>query len=114
MFQSWDDEMQEHCHLHFIVTAGGLNPEGRWTEADGDFLLPTGVLSAKFRGKFLAYLREWFNAVSARGEVKAARAGAGGACWDERATMSQSAQQTWADEVACGYRAGLRACQRRV
>ncbi len=23
-FQSWDDEMREHCHLHFIVTAGGV------------------------------------------------------------------------------------------
>ena len=71
VFQSWDDEMQEHCHLHFIVTAGGLNPEGRWTEADSDFLVPTAVLSAKFRGKFLAYLREGFNGLRARDEAKA-------------------------------------------
>lgn len=70
VFQSWDDEMQEHCHLHFIVTAGGLDPEGQWIAADGEFLLPTAVLAAKFRGKFLAYLREAFNAVSPRGEVK--------------------------------------------
>jgi len=67
VFQSWDDELQEHCHLHFIVTAGGLSPEGRWIEADGDFLLPTGVLAAKFRGKFLAYLREAFKGVNPRG-----------------------------------------------
>lgn len=71
VFQSWDDEMQEHCHLHFIVTAGGLNPEGRWTEADRDFLVPTAVLSAKFRGKFLAYLRAGFNGLRARDEAKA-------------------------------------------
>lgn len=70
VFQSWDDEMQEHCHLHFIVTAGGLDEEGRWIGADGDFLLPTAVLAAKFRGKFLAYLREGFRAVSPRGKVK--------------------------------------------
>jgi hypothetical protein len=70
VFQSWDDELQEHCHLHFIVTAGGLNPEGRWIEAEGDFLLPTPVLAAKFRGKFLAYLREGFETVSARGKGK--------------------------------------------
>jgi hypothetical protein len=70
VFQSWDEELQEHCHLHFIVTAGGLNPEGRWVEAEGDFLLPTAVLAAKFRGKFLAYLREWFNRVRRRGEVR--------------------------------------------
>ena len=71
VFQSWDDEMQEHCHLHFIVTAGGLNAQGRWVEADGDFLLPTGVLAAKFRGKFLAYLCEGFNGLNVRGEAKA-------------------------------------------
>ncbi|MFH1638779.1 MAG: transposase [Chloroflexota bacterium] len=70
VFQSWDDEMQEHCHLHFIVTAGGLDSEGQWKEADGDFLLPTPVLASKFRGKFLAYLRERFNKVSARGKSK--------------------------------------------
>ena len=30
VFQSWGDEMQEHCHLHFIVTGGGLTPDGQW------------------------------------------------------------------------------------
>lgn len=73
VFQSWDDELHEHCHLHFIVTAGGLNPEGQWIGAGSDFLLPTPVLAAKFRGKFLAYLREEFNMVSTRGKVKAER-----------------------------------------
>lgn len=72
VFQSWDDEMREHCHLHFIVTAGGLDPDGNWREADGDFLLPTQVLATKFRGKFLSYLRESFNRVSPRGKVKSA------------------------------------------
>jgi len=71
VFQSWDGELQEHCHLHFIVTAGGLNAEGQWVEAESDFLLPTAVLAAKFRGKFLAYLREGFNALSVWGKVKA-------------------------------------------
>jgi hypothetical protein len=71
VFQSWDDELQEHCHLHFIVTAGGLDPAGRWADADGAFLLPTAVLAAKFRGKFLAYLREGLNPLSPRGKLKA-------------------------------------------
>ena len=34
-------------------------------------MLPTPVLAAKFRGKFLAYLREGFNGLSVRGKVKA-------------------------------------------
>ena len=70
VFQSWDDELQEHCHLHCIVTAGGLDPEGRWTAADGEFLLPTPVVAAKFRGKFLAYLREGLETVRTRGKGK--------------------------------------------
>ena len=60
VFQSWDDEMLEHCHLHFIISAGGLDDTGQWKEADAAFLLPTQVLASKFRGKFLAYLREVF------------------------------------------------------
>lgn len=70
VFQSWDDEMFEHCHLHFIVTAGGLDPRGQWIETDEAFLLPTPVLAAKFRGKFLSYLREGFNRMSPRGKEK--------------------------------------------
>jgi len=70
VFQSWDDEIEEHCHLHFIVTAGGLNPHSQWKEANGEFLLPTQVLATKFRGKFLAYLKEGFNPISPRGRVK--------------------------------------------
>jgi hypothetical protein len=69
VFQSWDDEMKDHCHLHFIVTAGGLNVDDRWVRS-GDILLPTPVLAAKFRGKFLAYLREGFSRYNARGKPK--------------------------------------------
>jgi hypothetical protein len=69
VFQSWDDEMREHCHLHFIVTAGGINSDDRWVSA-GDFLLPTPVLAAKFRGKFLAYLREAFSTHTVTGKPK--------------------------------------------
>lgn len=57
VFQSWGDELQEHLHLHFILTAGGLRASGRWSVGDPAYLLPGPVLCAKFRGKFLAYLR---------------------------------------------------------
>ncbi len=57
VFQSWGDELQEHLHLHFIITAGGLTPSGRWSAGDPTCLLPGAVLASKFRGKFLAYLR---------------------------------------------------------
>lgn len=68
-FQSWDDELNKHCHLHFIVTAGGLNADGRWVRA-GNILLPTPVLASKFRGKFIAYLRQGFSAHTVTGKPK--------------------------------------------
>lgn len=68
-FQSWDDELEDHCHLHFIVTAGGLNGDGRWVRA-GNILVPTPVLAAKFRGKFLAYLRQGFSKYTVTGKPK--------------------------------------------
>lgn len=70
VFQSWDDEMLEHCHLHFIVTAGGMTPEGVWKSVNGKILIPTPVLAAKFRGKLLHYLREGFNKLSPCGKIK--------------------------------------------
>lgn len=71
VFQSWDDELRNHCHLHLIATAGGLNPDGRWVAANKDFLLPTAVLTSKFKGKFLAYLKEGFKRITPKGHEKA-------------------------------------------
>lgn len=70
VFQSWDDEMRDHCHLHFIVSAGGLNSDDRWVSARNDFLVPTPVLAAKFRGKFLVYLKAGFSRKTPSGQTK--------------------------------------------
>lgn len=72
VFQSWGDELLEHLHLHFIVTCGGLSPDGKWIAANANYLLPVPVLAAKFRGKFLAYLREAFKTHTATGKTKSA------------------------------------------
>ena len=40
-----------------IVTGGGLTQEGKWKYSKKHFFLPVRVLSAKFRGKFLALLK---------------------------------------------------------
>jgi hypothetical protein len=65
--------MQEHCHLHFIVTGGGLTPDGQWKEANKGFFIPTRVLAAKFRGKFLAYLRKGFENATDNGKGQGLR-----------------------------------------
>jgi len=71
VFQSWDDEMKDHCHIHLIVTAGGLTKNNRWINVKKDRLVYTPVLASKFRGKFLAYLKEALNPVTSKGIVKA-------------------------------------------
>lgn len=70
VFQSWGDELYEHLHLHFIVTCGGLSPAGQWLAGNPDYLLPVAVLAAKFRGKFLAYLRAAFDTHAPSGAAK--------------------------------------------
>jgi len=70
VFQSWDDEMKDHCHIHLIVTAGGLTEDNRWINVKKDKLVYTPVLASKFRGKFLAYLREALNPLTPTDKVK--------------------------------------------
>ena len=72
-FQSWDDEMKEHCHIHLIITAGGLTEDNRWIDVKNDFLVWVPVLASKFRGKFLAYLKEALNPLTKSGKEKPAK-----------------------------------------
>ncbi len=54
---TWNQTLQEHLHLHVLVTAGGLSGDGRWLELKKSCLLPRKVLMKKFRGKFKALLQ---------------------------------------------------------
>lgn len=56
-FHSWTQTIWIHPHVHFLVTGGGMTPDGKWVNVRNSFLLPARVVSAKFRGKFLAFLR---------------------------------------------------------
>ena len=72
VFQSWSDELVEHLHIHFIVTSGGIDANGKWVEANPEFLVCARALMKKFRGKFLAYLREAFATHTSSGRRKPA------------------------------------------
>ena len=57
VLHSWGQTMQHHPHLHCIVPAGGLSPDGtRWVACRPGFFLPVRVLSRHFRDRFLARL----------------------------------------------------------
>ncbi len=63
ILHTWGQNLQFHPHIHMIVTGGGLTPDQRWRASSKNFFLPVRVLSAKFRGKFLALLRARFPAI---------------------------------------------------
>jgi len=47
-----------HPHIHCIVTGGGLTQKNTWQSSRKKFFLPVKVLSRKFRGKFLSFLKQ--------------------------------------------------------
>ena len=55
---TWSQTLSAHPHVHYIVTFGGLAPDGTWKTPTRDCLLPRQVLMSMFRGKFLDKLRK--------------------------------------------------------
>ena len=58
VLHTWGQNLMYHPHIHCIVTGGGLTKDGRWQDSRKKFFLPVKVLSRKFRGKFLSFLKQ--------------------------------------------------------
>jgi hypothetical protein len=62
VLHTWGQRLQHHPHVHCVVPAGGLSPDGtRWIHAQPTFFLPVKVLRQVFRGKLVAGLRAAFH-----------------------------------------------------
>ena len=58
VLHTWGSTMIHHPHVHMIVPGGGISLDGKsWLSCRPLFLLSVEVLSALFRGLFLAKLR---------------------------------------------------------
>jgi hypothetical protein len=58
VLHTWGQNLIDHPHVHCIVPGGGLSFDGtRWVPSRKKFFIPVKVLSRKFRGKFLAFLK---------------------------------------------------------
>lgn len=58
VLHTWTQELQRHPHIHAVIPAGGLAPDGqRWVPGRDRWFLPQAVLGRVFRGKLLAELR---------------------------------------------------------
>ncbi len=58
VLHTWGQQLHHHPHLHCVLPAGGLAPDGtRWVPCRPRFFLPVQVLSRRFRHLFLDALR---------------------------------------------------------
>ena len=63
LLHTWGQNLLFHPHLHCVVTGGGLSPDRQhWLACKPHFFLPVKVLGKLFRGKFLAGLKEAYQA----------------------------------------------------
>jgi hypothetical protein len=54
VLHTWGQKLDQHIHVHCIVTGGALSPDGQhWRSASAGFLFPVRALSRVFRGKYL-------------------------------------------------------------
>jgi hypothetical protein len=60
VLHTWGQNLMHHPHIHCIVPGGGLSPLGKWVNSRKKFFIPVKVLSRKFRGKFLYYLKQLY------------------------------------------------------
>ncbi|MCP4701466.1 MAG: IS91 family transposase, partial [Gammaproteobacteria bacterium] len=65
VLHTWGQNLNQHIHLHCIVSGGGLTPDGEWKESGKTFFAPVKAMSKVFRGKFLDGLKQAY----AKGEL---------------------------------------------
>ena len=60
VLHTWTRQLEYHPHIHFLVTGGGLAPDGSWRESAPKFLVPVHALSKVFRARFRDDLQDRF------------------------------------------------------
>jgi hypothetical protein len=97
VLHSWGQTMEEHIHLHTIVTGGGLSLDGRrWVKPKGrEYLVEVVELSAAYRNKLLGgierlYRQGKLTLVGEAAEVDVASRLAGGIAFQEMGGVHQA------------------------
>lgn len=63
VLHTWGQNLMHHPHVHCVVPGGGISPDGsRWISCRDGFFVSVRVLSRLFRGLFLHYLQEAYEA----------------------------------------------------
>jgi ribosomal protein S27AE len=95
---TWGRSLIFHPHMHMLVTGLGLMGE-EIREVEKDFLLPVGVLKAKFRGKWLSWLNRGYD----NGEIQLPD---NWSVFDWRRVLRQVARKNWNIRIQGSYKHG--------
>lgn len=60
VLHTWNQELDYHVHMHCIVSGGGITTDSKLRHSKGTFFIPVFVLRDKFKGKYLALLKELY------------------------------------------------------
>jgi predicted RNA-binding Zn-ribbon protein involved in translation (DUF1610 family) len=66
VLHTWGQNLNQHIHVHCVVSGGGLTPDGEWKTVQRGFFAPVRAMSKVFRGKFLDGLKQAY----AKGELR--------------------------------------------
>jgi len=55
---TWGRALNQHPHIHCLVSAGGMTAQGEWCDVARPYLLPAAVVKPVYRGKLLAKLSQ--------------------------------------------------------
>jgi hypothetical protein len=59
LLHTWNATLGFHPHVHMLITAGGISPDGQsWQPARREFLVPVRALSARIAAKFRDALKK--------------------------------------------------------
>lgn len=73
VLHTWGQNLMDHPHLHTIVPSGGWCQTAQcWRASSKKFFIPVKVISAVFKGKFLALLKQAYqqNQLKFEGHIK--------------------------------------------
>jgi hypothetical protein len=55
---TWGRNLALHCHIHVLISHGGLNAQGHWVTPKKKILFPQTAVMRKFRGCYLGKIRK--------------------------------------------------------
>ena len=64
VLHTWGQDLHFHPHIHCIISGSGLTPSMKLVSSRAKFLIPVKVLGAKFKGKFLDALEQFYRSGS--------------------------------------------------